>query len=582
MPFEIGENIGPYRLVEQLGQGGMATVYKAYHASLDRYVAIKVLHPAFTEDENFLARFTREARVVARLEHPNIVPVYDFSEHDKRPYLVMKFVDGETLKARLQRGNLPRNEIIRVLESIGGALSYAHRQQVLHRDIKPSNVMISADNQYYLTDFGLARIAQSGELTLTSDMMIGTPQYISPEQALSKQDLDERTDIYSFGVMAYELLTGRVPFNADTPFAVIHDHIYSPLPLPRTINPDINESEEKTLLKALAKDPHDRYREIDTFINALASAIRLHPITIAQHATDSTAKSPIIADHSNQLAKPSPSEPKMKSKRSFWIGLSIIALALICVIVGISLLNKPNINWVNQTKATLTGTSAGQVVDLSNAERTLTAAANSKPEKTRLPFKMSDVQQQAWNRLVRAKTQLEANNLIVAMGALDNVMKLAKDDTEFYLKAGDAMAEDDSWLLASYLYINLYRIQTDAIPVEQYYKIAESIFKSAKDPHAKTVYNSVQEDQPLYRIAYARYQLFQGDPEKTREQLSSMLADPKLVAENPQIKLVEAELALYDDNTVGATGILKELLKTNGLMPWVVDEAVTLIQDNNL
>src|SRR5690606_17652005 len=141
MSFKVGENVGPYRIIEQLGQGGMATVFKAYHASLDRYVAVKALHQAFNEDTTFTARFQREARVVAKLEHPNIVPVYDYSEHEARTYLVMKFIEGDTHKARFQQGALSSQEIDQVITSVGSALGYAHRQGVLHRDIKPSNVL---------------------------------------------------------------------------------------------------------------------------------------------------------------------------------------------------------------------------------------------------------------------------------------------------------------------------------------------------------------------------------------------------------------------------------------------------------
>ncbi len=229
MPFAEGETIGPYRIMEKLGQGGMATVYKAYHAALDRYVALKVLHPAFHEDKSFAARFQREARVVAKLEHPSIVPVYDFAEHESRPYLVMKYIEGETLKARISRGPLNAKEINQVVDAVGSALAYAHKQGILHRDIKPSNVLITNDGQMYLADFGLARIAQAGESTLSSDSIMGTPQYISPEQARGDKDLDEGTDIYSFGVMLYEMVVGQVPFSADTPFSIIHDpYLYPP------------------------------------------------------------------------------------------------------------------------------------------------------------------------------------------------------------------------------------------------------------------------------------------------------------------------------------------------------------------
>src|SRR5512141_957360 len=279
MSFNPGENIGPYRIIEQLGQGGMATVYKAYHASLDRYVAIKVLHPAFNEDNTFEMRFQREARVVARLEHPNIVPVYDYAEHDKRPYLVMKFIEGDTLKAYMNKGPLSSDDIRKIVDAVGSALAYAHKQGILHRDIKPSNVLVATDGQMYLADFGLARIAQSGESTLSSDMIMGTPQYISPEQAMGKKDLDAGTDIYSFGVMLYELVVGKVPFSADTPFSIIHDHIYSPLPLPRKVNPEVPEPVERVLLKALAKDRLDRYESVDQMVSAFKDAWGQTPAT---------------------------------------------------------------------------------------------------------------------------------------------------------------------------------------------------------------------------------------------------------------------------------------------------------------
>ena len=272
MPFNIGENVGTYCIIEQLGQGGMATVFKAYHASLDRYVALKVLHPTLTEDIDFEARFQREAGVVARLEHPHIVPVYGYAEHENRPYLVMKYIAGDTLRARMSQGPLSSGEIAGIVDAVGAALAYAHEHGVLHRDVKPSNVLVSKDGAIYLTDFGLARIAQSGERTLSSDMVMGTPQYISPEQALGKTDLDARTDIYSFGVMLYEMVVERVPFNAQTSFEVIHDHIYTPLPLPRSLNPHVPEPVERVLLKSLAKDRSDRYNDVTVMTRAFKNA----------------------------------------------------------------------------------------------------------------------------------------------------------------------------------------------------------------------------------------------------------------------------------------------------------------------
>lgn len=273
MPFAIGEQVGPYRIVEQLGHGGMATVYRAYHAQLDRQVAIKMLHAVFKSDPTFSARFQREAQIVARLEHPHIVPVYDYNEYKDEPYLVMKFVEGETLKAHMERAGLPIAEIVRIIGAVASALDYAHGRDILHRDIKPSNVLIENGGAVYLADFGLARIASAGESTLSQDTMLGTPQYISPEQAQGIRDLTAATDIYSLGVVLYELVVGRVPFTADTPFAIVHNHIYAPLPMPSQVNPNVPKSVEMVLLKALAKDPADRYPSAGAMVEAFSAAI---------------------------------------------------------------------------------------------------------------------------------------------------------------------------------------------------------------------------------------------------------------------------------------------------------------------
>jgi serine/threonine protein kinase len=272
MALYEGQMLGPYQIIGQLGQGGMATVYKAYHAKLDRYVAIKVMHPAFKDDGNFLARFEREAQIVAKLEHPHIVQVYDYAEHDGQPYLVMKFIEGRTLKRILSAAPPTLDDILNILTPIAAALTYAHKQGVLHRDIKPSNIVLDNNNVPYLTDFGLARIAQAGESTMSADMILGTPQYISPEQARGEKNLDYHTDLYSLGVILYEMVVGRVPFNADTPYAIVHDQIYSDLPLPSKLNPEVPPPVEKVLLKALAKNPADRFGSATEMIDAFRKA----------------------------------------------------------------------------------------------------------------------------------------------------------------------------------------------------------------------------------------------------------------------------------------------------------------------
>lgn len=259
MTLQIGETVGPYEINSPLGQGGMATVYKAHHKRLDRYVAIKVMHTAFMQDDSFLARFEREARIVARLEHPNIVPVYDFSEHNGQPYLAMKYIEGPTLKRRAMKQGITLEETAHLLTPVADALDYAHAHDVLHRDMKPSNILLDLDDRPYITDFGLARIAQMGASTMSADMMLGTPFYISPEQAQGSKDLDSRTDIYAFGVILYELITGAVPFNADAAYAIVYSHIHAKPDLPSMRNPQLPKELDPILLKAMAKNPQDRY-----------------------------------------------------------------------------------------------------------------------------------------------------------------------------------------------------------------------------------------------------------------------------------------------------------------------------------
>ena len=290
MALNPGQQVGPYQVIGQLGHGGMATVYKAYHPRLDRNVAIKVMHKAFTEDAGFIARFEREAQIVAKLEHPHIVPVYDFNELDGQPYLVMKFIEGQTLKRVLSDGPMPLPEIIRVMDDMAGALTYAHQHGVLHRDIKPSNIVIDNKGVPFLTDFGLARVTKAGASTLSADMILGTPQYISPEQASGQAELDPRTDVYSLGVILYEMVVGRVPFNADTPYAVVHDHIYTDLPRPSVINPVVPPQVEAVLMKALAKKPADRYDTAIDMMTAFKQACAAAGLTALPDNRDKVAE----------------------------------------------------------------------------------------------------------------------------------------------------------------------------------------------------------------------------------------------------------------------------------------------------
>ncbi len=272
MGFAVGETVGPYKILEHIGQGGMATIYKARHLTLDRDVALKVIHPALKEDPSFQTRLNREASIVAQLHHPGIVTIYDFGESEGIAYIVMRYIQGTTLKAVLQARRLKPEEVLRIARLIGDALSFAHQHGVLHRDVKPSNILIDDEGQVFLTDFGLARLVTSAESTLTRDMLIGSPHYISPEQAKGER-ADERSDIYSFGVVIYEMFTGRVPFAGETPYTTILAHINEPPPPARSLDPAISLAVEKVLDKALEKDPASRYPSIDQLLTDLEQAV---------------------------------------------------------------------------------------------------------------------------------------------------------------------------------------------------------------------------------------------------------------------------------------------------------------------
>lgn len=272
MTFNIGDTVGAYKLVKELGRGGMGTVFKAYHAVLDRYVAIKSIHPDLKNDAAFLSRFLREARVVAKLDHPNIVPVYDFSTHGGQPYLVMKFIEGETLKARMKRGLMPLDEVGRVVTAVAAALHQAHKQGVLHRDIKPSNILIEADGDVYLSDFGLARL--NDRKGGTSNLIVGTPQYLSPEQARGVDDIDERSDQYSLGVLLFEMVTGRLPFKSKDEMGMIQQHLTTPPPRPSSVRTDLISAIDGVILTALAKDRQARHANVLEMAEAFQRAIR--------------------------------------------------------------------------------------------------------------------------------------------------------------------------------------------------------------------------------------------------------------------------------------------------------------------
>jgi tRNA A-37 threonylcarbamoyl transferase component Bud32 len=540
MPFVVGETIGPYRLVEQLGQGGMATIYKAYHAALDRYVAIKALHPALLEDAGFLARFQREAHLVARLEHPNIIPIYDFSEHEGRPYLVMKYIKGQTLKAYLAGQRLELKEVLRIIEAVGAALAYAHQQNVLHRDIKPSNVLLTDDGQIYLADFGLARIAAGSSSTMSGDMLIGTPQYISPEQASSRSDLDARTDIYSLGVMLYEMVVGQVPFSSDTPFSVIHDHIYTPLPMPRKIRPEVPEAVERVLLKALAKDRQDRYQSVAEMVSAFrAAATGASPQLISQpggppgnfvhgdwwrvdaetgrliaheedvqqtRAEEAAEAAPAPAEQ--PVEKPLETRPagagreKARSKR--WI----IAVLVVAALGVLALLLFGGIRQIRKRQAWATQTAQANTAQANTAQANTAQVLQNVPAGA-LPEELSGLSPAARAALLDVLVAWKGNNLPAARQSMDMLCAENNKNADTIIPTQQYLEAQEAWLLAAMYGALSYDKHPGAYPPDRLNRLHMVIYRSARDERYGNFLGSVQENE-LFGVANLRHRLYYG------------------------------------------------------------------------
>ena len=273
--FWTGKALGKYEIGDLVGQGGMAEVYKSRHSALNRDVAVKLIHAHLASREGFVERFQREARLVAALRHPNIVQVFDLDSYIGVYYMVMEFIDGTTLAARLddlraQGRQMPLRQAINLIITLCSALDYAHSHSMIHRDLKPGNVMFTSQGQPILTDFGLAKIV-GGMTQTSSSLVIGTPMYMSPEQGFGNP-VDGRSDIYSLGVILYELVTGHPPFEGDTPLSIIMKHFNQPLPSARNINPHVPEAVERIIATATAKRPEERYQTCAEFSEALQTS----------------------------------------------------------------------------------------------------------------------------------------------------------------------------------------------------------------------------------------------------------------------------------------------------------------------
>lgn len=332
-PIDQRQTIGPYDVLEVIGHGGMATVYRALQRDLDRTVALKVLLPVYLHDASFRARFQLEARLVARLRHPNIVGVYDVSEDDGLPYLVMEYLDGNTLHAALvERRRQGRVfspvEALTLLKPLANALDYAHSRSIIHRDLKPENIILTTHGPV-ITDFGLAKLMQ--EEAATVSIVMGTPAYMAPEQ-IEAQAVDARTDVYALGIMLYELLSGHVPYEGTSPVAVAQAHLSQPIPSLASLVPDHDLSFEIDAVaqRAIAKNKEDRWPSAGAMVAALEDAVAAGTVQLSDRPTVSL---PVTPPAPRNVVLPAPRvrrPPKQESRAS----TLLLLIPLLAIVVG--------------------------------------------------------------------------------------------------------------------------------------------------------------------------------------------------------------------------------------------------------
>jgi serine/threonine-protein kinase len=317
----IPEKIGRYVIKSELGRGGMATVYRAFDPSFDREVAIKVLPREMLHDPQFRSRFEREIKLVAALEHPSIVPVYDVGEEDGQPYFVMRYMPGGSLSNLIEQGKFSVQDTARIVEKIAQGLAYAHRKGIIHRDLKPDNILFDDNGDPFISDFGVAKFTEAAG-SLTGSGVIGTPAYMSPEQAQGGE-IDGRSDVYGLGVMVYQMLTGQQPYSADTPMGVVVKHITDPVPEILKVVPDFPPELDTIIKTSMAKDKSTRYP------NAIELAKALNLIAFGEEGNLTFSTNSGIK---TRIGGAAPQMPRAT------IGLVAIGAVLVVAVVGFFLL----------------------------------------------------------------------------------------------------------------------------------------------------------------------------------------------------------------------------------------------------
>ncbi|MBZ0308285.1 MAG: serine/threonine protein kinase, partial [Anaerolineae bacterium] len=331
-----GQTIGPYKLEKLLGAGGMGAVYESYQASVKRKVAIKVLLFQLAQSKEAVERFNREVELTAKMEHPHILPIYDYGVDQNLSYIVIRLLGGGTLDDRIKKhGYLSHHEVMEVLRQIASALDYAHRHGIIHRDLKASNILFDDDNNAYLSDFVIARAVESTSNLTQSGHIVGTPQYMAPEQ-WKGDPLDGRTDIYALGVLVYQLLTGSLPFNAPTTAAMMYKHLNEKPPAPTQLRPTLPTTINHVIEKVLAKDPDERYASAAEFYTALESAVGSYNLHAGDALTEiQFPKSDEITTRQRTAPVDPPTTigapiPKLNRRRQAGLG-TLIVVALIAI-----------------------------------------------------------------------------------------------------------------------------------------------------------------------------------------------------------------------------------------------------------
>lgn len=327
----IPEKIGRYIIKDELGRGGMATVYRGFDPSFDREVAIKVLPREMLHDPQFRSRFEREIKMIASLEHPSIVPVYDVGDMDGQPYFVMRFMPGGSLSNLIEQGPISIQDTARIVEKVAQGLSYAHRKGVIHRDLKPDNVLFDDNGDPFISDFGVAKLTESTS-SLTGSGVIGTPAYMSPEQAQGTE-IDLRSDVYGLGVIVYQMLTGQQPYNADTPMGVVVKHITEPVPEILKTLPTLPPEVDQIIKMAMAKDKNQRFANTIE----LAKALNLIAFGSTGNITFNTNSG------GTKTIKP---QPKLSRSQT---GFAVIGIVLVVAVIGFLLIRNQLVPPVEPT-----------------------------------------------------------------------------------------------------------------------------------------------------------------------------------------------------------------------------------------